>query len=131
MLFKGTRKRSAQAIAEEMENVGGDINGATGVENTSYTARVLAADAPLAFDILGDILTDSVFDEKELRREQSVVIQEIGELGDMPDDLVFEQFSEAAYPGQAFGRAVLGTPETIRSFSRRKVENYVARNYAR
>lgn len=131
MLFKGTRRRSAQAIAEEMENVGGDINGQTGVENTSYTARVLAADTGLAFDILGDILTDSVFDEKELKREQSVVIQEIGEMGDMADDLVFELFSEAAYPDQPFGRAVLGTPRSIRSFDRRKVANYLARTYAR
>lgn len=131
MVFKGTQRRSSQAIAEEIETVGGDINGQTTVENTSYTARILAQDTGLALDIIGDILTQSRFEAVELEREKSVVIQEIGEVADMADDMVFERFTEAAYPDQAFGRAILGTPETVSSFSRRKVAGYLDRHYAK
>ena len=129
MLFKGTRTRSAQDIAEAIEAVGGDINGSTSVENTAYQARVLAADTGLALEIIGDILTSSVFDPEEIAREKSVILQEIGETQDTPDDLVFDHFSEAAYPGQPFGRSILGTPERVSAFSRPMVQNYLARNY--
>src|SRR5471032_3269838 len=78
MAFKGTRRRSARAIAEEIETAGGDLNAATSVEQTAYYARVLAADTGLALDILADILTDSVFDPAELEREKDVILQEIG-----------------------------------------------------
>ena len=131
MVFKGTRTRSAKDIAEEIEAVGGDINGATSVENTFYQARVLAADTGLALEILGDILTQSAFETKELEREKNVVVQEIGEMADLPEDLVFEQFSTAAYPRQPFGRAILGTPETLATFNRKKVSGYLARAYTK
>src|ERR1700744_3144267 len=94
MAFKGTRRRSARQIAEEIEAVGGDLNAATSAESTAYYARVLKADVPLAIDVLSDILTESTFDAEELRREQNVIVQEIGAAEDTPDDLVFERLHE-------------------------------------
>src|SRR6201999_883919 len=96
MAFKGTRRRSARAIVEEIESAGGDLNAATSVEQTAYYARVLASDTGLALDILADILTDSVFDPAELEREKGVILHEIGAVEDTPDDLVFEVFSDTA-----------------------------------
>src|SRR5690606_22971958 len=89
MAFKGTRTRSARDIAEQIEAVGGEVNAATSVETTSYYARVLKEDVPLAVDILSDILRNSVFDPVELEREQHVILQEIGAAHDTPDDRVF------------------------------------------
>src|SRR3974390_927512 len=101
MAFKGTKRRSARQIAEEIEAVGGDLNAATSTESTSYFARVLKADVPLALDVLSDILTEPAFDVDELRREQSVIVQEIGATEDAPDDLVFDRLQETAFPKQA------------------------------
>ncbi|MBB3769704.1 putative Zn-dependent peptidase [Angulomicrobium tetraedrale] len=129
MAFKGTRRRSARAIAEEIEAVGGDINAATSVEHTSYNARVLGEDMPLALDVLSDILTEPAFDPEELEREHNVIVQEIGAALDTPDDLVFDLFQERAFPGQPIGRSILGTPETVRSFDAGRLRTYLARNY--
>ena len=129
MAFKGTRTRSAQKIAEEIENVGGEINAATSTEGTSYTARVLGEDAGLALDVIGDILTDSVFDAGELAREKGVILQEYAAVEDTPDDVVYDAFAEAAFPDQPIGRPILGRPETIRSFDRAAIEGYLAREY--
>jgi predicted Zn-dependent peptidase len=109
MAFKGTSTRSAADIAEEIESVGGEVNAATSVETTSYYARVLKADVPLALDILSDILRNSVFDPEELEREQHVILQEIGAALDAPEDRVYDTFAEAAFPGQPIGRNILGT----------------------
>ncbi len=129
MAFKGTNQRTARQIAEEIENVGGEVNAATSTETTSYYARVLKDNVPLAVDILADILTDSVFDEEELEREKHVILQEIGAADDTPDDVVFDRFSEQAYRGQTIGRSILGTPETVQSFTSGQIRNYLARNY--
>lgn len=109
MAFKGTRRRSARRIAEEIEQVGGDINAATSVEQTSYNVRVLGEDVTLGLDILSDILTEPAFAPEELEREKNVIVQEIGSVLDTPDDLVFDLFQEQAYAGQAIGRSILGT----------------------
>ncbi|MBB4064457.1 putative Zn-dependent peptidase [Gellertiella hungarica] len=129
MAFKGTHRRSARQIAEEIENVGGEVNAATSTETTSYYARVLKDHVPLAVDILADILTESVFDEEELAREKNVILQEIGAADDTPDDVVFDRFSEAAYAGQTIGRTILGTPETVMSFQPDQIRAYLSRNY--
>jgi predicted Zn-dependent peptidase len=129
MAFKGTSRRSARQIAEEIEAVGGDINAATSVENTAYYARVLKADVPLALDVLSDILGDPTFDPGELTREQNVIVQEIGACEDTPDDLVFEYLQDIAFPAQPVGRSILGTPATVRSFDAGKLRSYLARNY--
>ena len=129
MAFKGTETRSAVQIVEEIESVGGDVNASTGIENTSYFVRILEEDLPLAVDILGDILANSVFDEEELEREKQVIVQEIGAAYDMPEDRVFDHILEQAFPDQPLGRTILGTPETVQSFSSADIENYMAKHY--
>ncbi|KAA5602509.1 M16 family metallopeptidase [Blastochloris sulfoviridis] len=129
MAFKGTRRRSARAIAEEIEAVGGDLNAATSVETTAYYAHVLGEDVWLGLDILADILTDSVFDPDELAREQSVIVQEIGAANDTPDDIVYDHVQAVAFPDQAIGRSILGTPESVRALGRDRLTDYLARHY--
>lgn len=129
MAFKGTKTRSAMRIAEEIENVGGDVNAATSVETTAYYARVLKENVPLAVDILHDILANSTFDAAELLREQHVVLQEIGAANDMPDDIVFDLFQDTAYAGQPIGRPILGTPETVSGFVADDLRNYLDMHY--
>jgi predicted Zn-dependent peptidase len=130
MAFKGTRRRSARRIAEDIENVGGEINAATSIEFTNYTARVLGETIGVALDVLGDILTESSFEESELAREKGVILQEYAAVEDDPDDLVFDAFMETAFAGQAIGRPILGRPETIKSFDGGTIRAFMAREYA-
>ncbi|RCL01572.1 MAG: putative Zn-dependent peptidase [Candidatus Tokpelaia sp. JSC085] len=117
MAFKGTESRSGLRIATDIEDVGGDINATTNVETTAYFARVLRNDMLLAIDILCEIITEPKFDPNELEREKQVILQEIGAANDMPDDIVFNHFTETAFQQQMIGRSILGTPETVKSFS--------------
>ena len=130
MAFKGTATRSARAIAEEIENVGGEINAATSNETTTYYARVLKEDMPLAVDILSDILLNPRVDADELVREQHVILQEIGAAHDAPDDVVFDRFTEAAFESQPLGRPILGTPESVEALTGHDIRDYLARHYA-
>ncbi|MBA1158335.1 M16 family metallopeptidase [Microvirga mediterraneensis] len=129
MAFKGTARRSARQIAEDIENVGGDINAATSVEYTSYTARVLGENVDVALDVLGDILIHSAFDAGELAREKGVILQEYAAVEDTPDDLIYDAFMETAFSRQAVGRPILGTPETIKSFDEATIRAFLAREY--
>ena len=129
MAFKGTGRRSAQAIAEEIEAAGGELNAATSTEGTAYYAHLLGADVPLGLDILADILTASTFDADELAREKDVILQEIGAVEDTPDDLVFDLFNAAAFPDQSIGRSILGTPERVTSFGRDTIAHYLGHHY--
>src|SRR5215467_5601470 len=130
MAFKGTERRSARAIAEEIEAVGGHLNAYTARESTAYYAKVLKEDVPLALDILADILQHSTFDPGELERERGVILQEIGQANDTPDDIIFDHFQEHAYPGQPLGRPVLGSEQGIRAMPRTMLTGYMRRNYA-
>ena len=129
MAFKGTKRRTARQIAEEIEQVGGDINAATSFETTAYFSSVLKTDMPLAVDVLSDILSHPTFDPAELKREQNVIVQEIGATEDAPDDLVFDYLQATAFPNQPMGRAILGTPETVCAFKDQNLRTYLARNY--
>lgn len=129
MAFKGTVRRSARDIAEEIEAVGGDLNAATGVEQTAYYARVMGEHVPLAMDILGDILTSPTFAEDELEREKGVIVQEIGAVDDTPDDLIFDVLQEAAFPEQALGRSILGTPDSVRAMTRHDLTAFLGEHY--
>ncbi|MEJ8473510.1 M16 family metallopeptidase [Roseibium algae] len=129
MAFKGTLSRSAREIAEQIEAVGGELNASTSIEHTNYYARILAEDLPLAVDLLADILQNSAFDKDELVREKHVILQEIGAAYDSPDDRAFDLFQEAAWPEQALGRPILGTPETVKSFSRDALNSYLQDRY--
>ena len=130
MAFKGTRKRSAKQIAEAIEDVGGDLNAETSIEQTAYFARVLGEDVDLALDVLADIVTDSQFAPDELEREKGVIVQEIGAVEDTPDDWVFDLFTERAWPDQAVGRPILGTRATVGAFDRRAIAAYLKRCYS-
>jgi predicted Zn-dependent peptidase len=129
MAFKGTERRSAREIAEEIEMVGGDLNAATGTEHTAYYAHVLAADVPLALDLLADVLIGSTFEEEELEREKSVVLHEIRAVEDTPDDLIFEMLNAAAFPDQPIGRPILGTAEQVSRFDRDAISTYLSTHY--
>jgi predicted Zn-dependent peptidase len=129
MAFKGTRRRSARDIAEEIEMAGGDLNAATSTEHTAYYAHVLAGDVPLALDILADVLTESTFEPSELEREKGVILQEIRAVEDTPDDLVFEMLNAAAFPEQPIGRPILGTPEKVSGFGRDAISTYLDTHY--
>jgi predicted Zn-dependent peptidase len=129
MAFKGTARRTARQIAEEIEAVGGDLNAGTGIEMTAYYARVLRTDLALGLDVLSDILSSPSFDPDEITREKNVIIQEIGSVEDTPDDLVFEHLQATAFAGQAVGRSILGTPATVRSIDAKRLRAYLGRNY--
>ena len=129
MAFKGTRRRSARQIAEEIEAVGGYINAWTSREATAYYAKVLKEDLPLAIDLIADITQEPAFEEEELAREREVILQEIGQAQDTPDDLVFEHFQAAAFPDQPLGRSVLGAREIVAAMSRDALVDYLRGNY--
>tara|TARA_R110000868_G_scaffold134793_2_gene347020 strand:- start:6349 stop:7611 length:1263 start_codon:yes stop_codon:yes gene_type:complete len=129
MAFKGTARRTSMDIAVEIENVGGHLNAYTSRESTVYYATVLKEDADLALDIVSDILVNSTFDEDELARERTVVLQEIGQANDTPDDIIFDTFQETAYPDQPLGRAILGPAEIVRQMPRETLVNYIGEQY--
>jgi predicted Zn-dependent peptidase len=129
MAFKGTTRRDAAAIAREIENVGGHINAYTAREQTAYYCKVLKEDTALAADIIGDILCHSTLTPEELERERGVILQEIGQANDTPDDIVFDHFQLACYPDQPMGRPTLGTEEIIAKMPREVLANYMARHY--
>jgi predicted Zn-dependent peptidase len=130
MAFKGTERRSARGIAEEIEAVGGHLNAYTAREQTTYYARVLADDVPLGIDLLADIVQHSVFAEGELEKERQVIIQEIGQADDTPDDLVFDLLQETTFPGQTLGRPILGTPESVAGMPRAALCDFIDGHYA-
>ncbi|QGX97557.1 insulinase family protein [Roseovarius faecimaris] len=129
MAFKGTTTRSALQIAEAIEDVGGYINAYTSREVTAYYARVLEEDVPLALDVVADILRNPVFDAREIEVERGVILQEIGQALDTPDDIIFDWLQEKAYPDHPLGRTILGAEERVRSFSRADLDRFVAQHY--
>jgi len=130
MAFKGTERRTAQGIAEEIEAVGGHLNAYTSREQTAYYAKVMKEDVSLAVDLLADILQHSVFDPEELKREQQVVVQEIAQAHDTPDDIIFDYFQEVAFPDQPMGRTILGPAEKVEAYDRRVLADYMGEHYA-
>ena len=130
MAFKGTERRSALEIAEAIEDVGGFINAYTSREMTAYYARVLEADVPLALDVLADIVLNPVFDPAEIEIERGVILQEIGQALDTPDDIVFDWLQEVAYPDQPIGRTILGPAERVGAFNRDDLAGFVTERYA-
>jgi predicted Zn-dependent peptidase len=129
MAFKGTVRRNAQAIAEEIEAVGGHLNAYTAREQTAYYAKVLKEDAELAVDIIADLLCASTLDATELERERGVILQEIGQANDTPDDVVFDHFQLTAFPDQPMGRPTLGTEASVRALPREALAGWMGRFY--
>jgi len=129
MAFKGTRRRTARDIAVEIESVGGFLNAYTSRDQTAFHARTLKADVPLAVDILADILTEPTFDKIELERERQVVLQEIGEARDTPDDIIFDYLQSVAYPNQPMGWPILGEEATVGAFGPGDLFAYLRTHY--
>ncbi|MDO5658588.1 MAG: pitrilysin family protein [Paracoccus sp. (in: a-proteobacteria)] len=129
MAFKGTARRSALQIAEEIEDVGGYINAYTSRDTTAYYARVLSGDVALALDVIADIVLNPAFDAREIEVERGVILQEIGQALDTPDDIVFDWLQEAAYPDQPMGRTILGPAERVSAFSRDDLSGFVGEHY--
>jgi predicted Zn-dependent peptidase len=129
MAFKGTDSRTAQDIAVEIESVGGHLNAYTSREHTAYFARVLKEDLALSVDILADILQRSTFEEAEMARERAVVIQEIGQSEDTPDDIIFDRLQEVSFPDQALGRSILGPAEGVAAMGREVLFDFMADHY--
>ncbi|MDH2909684.1 MAG: insulinase family protein [Candidatus Eremiobacteraeota bacterium] len=130
MLFKGTRRRSAREIAEALDSVGGDLNAFTDKETTCYYAKVIDRHVPLAIDVLCDMLTDSLFDPEELRKERNVVLEEIKMYEDAPDELVHEVFSQQLWEGSDLGAPTIGYPETVGALESNDLHAHLAAHYA-
>jgi predicted Zn-dependent peptidase len=129
MAFKGTIRRSARAIAEEIEAVGGQLNAYTSREQTAFHARILKDDVPLALDMIADILTNPTFEQSELERERQVVLQELGQARDTPDDIVFDHLQSAIFKDQPLGWPILGEEATVNTFNREMLKSYMASQY--
>ena len=130
MVFKGTARRSARAIAEEMEDVGGQLNAWTSRDTTMFHARLLARDLALGVDLIADLVTGARFDADDIVREKEVVLQELGEARDTPDDIVFDYLQEAAYPGQPLGRSILGDESSLAGITRDDLMGWQTEHYA-
>ncbi len=130
MVFKGTKKRpDAMLISQEIEGVGGSLNAATGRESTNYWAKVPSTRFSLAFDVLADMVRGSVFDEGELEKERSVIIEEIRAVQDMPEDMVHDVIDEVLWEGHAVGRPIAGTEETVANITIDAMVDFWRRNY--
>src|SRR3990172_9002643 len=129
LFFKGTARRTAAQIAEEIDAVGGVLNAFTGKEYTCYYARVLAEHLDLATDLLADLFLHSRLDEEEIERERSVVLQEISQVEDSPDDYIHDLFNLRYWPGHPLSFPVCGSSDTVRAFCRRDFLDFLAARY--
>src|SRR5688500_163753 len=129
MLFKGTATRTAEDIAQAIDSIGGQLDAFTAKEYASYYIKVLDEHLPLALDVLSDIVLNPAFDPEDIKREKKVVVEEIKMVEDTPDDLVHELFTQGFWEGHALGRPILGTRETVESFSENLLRGYFADAY--
>src|SRR5581483_8416929 len=129
LLFKGTKRRDALAIAAALDEVGGELNAFNAKEYTCYYARVLDADLPIAVDVVCDMVTSSVLAAKEVDNERGVILEEIAMHDDDPGDSVHDTFTELVWPDDPLGRPVLGSTQTIESLSRSSIAGYYRRRY--
>ena len=129
MLFKGTTSRSAKDIAEQIDSIGGQLDAFTAKEYAAYYIRVLDEHLPLAVELLADMVMRPALTPEDVIKEQSVIIEEIKMVEDAPDDLVHEVFTRHFWMDHPLGRPILGTPETVSSFSAPIVRDYFARTY--
>lgn len=124
VVFKGTEKRSALEIAIETDRLGGNLDAFTMHEETGFAIKIVDTQLEKAFDLLADLLTNPVFDEKELKREQKVIIEEIKMTEDSPEDYLGELFNEKLFPNHPLGLSIAGTPKTVRKFDRATTEKF-------
>ena len=129
MFFKGTDKRSAKDIVQEIENIGGQINAYTSKETTCYYIKALNTHVDLCLDVISDMILNSKFDEEEIEKEKGVVIEEINMSQDNPEDVLDEIHSEAIFGSDSLSYPILGTPDRIKSFNRKKIKDYIRTHY--
>jgi predicted Zn-dependent peptidase len=130
MAFKGTGRRSARQIADEIESVGGDLNASTGLDTTAYFARVLKGDEVVALELIADILLNSKFAAEDIDRERVVIQQEIAASDDNPDEMAFDLMQGVAFPEQSLGRPILGTKTSVGGFQAADFRSYLDEHYA-
>jgi predicted Zn-dependent peptidase len=130
MVFKGTRRRTAEDIAREVDSVGGMLDAFTAKEMVCFNTKVLGEHLPRAFDIIADMALEPKFDEEDIAREQSVILEEIRMTQDNPEDLVHELFSQNFWTPHALGKPILGTPETVSSFTKERLQEWFHSSYA-
>ncbi len=131
MMFKGTKKRTAKELAEDVDKIGGMFNAFTGKEATCYYIKTLSSNIYQGAEILLDMLTNSTFDPEEMDKERQVICEEIKMVRDTPDDAVFDTISELVSSGNPLGRSILGTPESLAKIDRAKLTGYLQEKYAR
>ncbi|MCD7728606.1 MAG: insulinase family protein [Clostridia bacterium] len=129
MMFKGTKKRNAFEISDEMDRIGAQVNAFTGKDLTCYYAKSITENAPKAFEILADLFLESTFPQHEMEREKGVVVEEINMTEDTPDDLCLDLFGEAYYGKTGYGRNILGTPENVKGFTQKDIKTYMSKRY--
>jgi predicted Zn-dependent peptidase len=130
MVFKGTTKRPDPVeITQEVESVGGMLNAATSRESTNYWVKVPSAHLERAFDVLGDMLRNSVFDPAEIEKERGVIVEEIRGIDDTPDDLIHDVIDDLVWNGQSVGRSVIGSEETVRAVDQQDLTSYLQAQY--
>lgn len=129
MLFKGTERRKAYHILSRLEDVGGELNAYTTKEETAIHASFLKNDYPRAIELIRDITFNSIFPEKEIAKEKDVVIEEINSYLDNPSELIFDDFEEIIFAGQAIGRNILGSPKSVKSINRKKILKFIKNNW--
>ncbi len=129
MFFKGTRKRSAKKIAEDIESLGGYLNAFTSKEHTCFYGRGLIEHIEQTFEVLADMIQYSVFSPKEIERESGVVIDELYDIEDSPDELIFDKFENNVFNGNSLAMPIIGTEKNLRSFKQKDLKKYVSENY--
>lgn len=130
MLFKGTKKRSAKKIATEIESCGGYLNAFTSKENTCYYGRGLANHIDKTFDVLSDMVLNSQFKSLEIKREAGVVIDELNDIDDNPEELIFDKFEEQIFGGNSLSMPIIGTEKNIKNFNQEKLLNFINTKYS-
>ncbi|XP_031492822.1 probable mitochondrial-processing peptidase subunit beta, mitochondrial [Nymphaea colorata] len=129
MIFKGTEKRSVRALEEEIENMGGHLNAYTSREQTTYYAKVLNEDVPVALDILADILQNSCFSEDRINRERDVILREMEEVEGQTEEVIFDHVHATAFQYTPLGRTILGPAQNIKTISKAHLKNYISTHY--
>src|SRR6266404_6254254 len=129
MLFKGTGTRTAEDIAQAIDSIGGQLDAFTAKEYASYYIKVLDEHLPLAIDILSDIVLNPAFGPEDVEREKKVVVEEIKMVEDTPDDLVHELFTQSFWEDHPLGRPILGTRDTVESFTAELLRSYFTNTY--
>src|SRR5579863_3809588 len=130
MVFKGTKNRTAEQIARSADSIGGHLDAFTAKECTNFSIKALDEHLPRAFDVLADLVKNSLLRPEDIAKESQVVQEEIKMVEDTPDDLVHEIFTQSYWRGHALGRPILGTRRSVRSFDRRRLQDYFHRHYS-